>query len=102
MECTFTATWCLEESSDTTLARQFAVQLTGSVDERDLTAEQSQQEWLRLSQSGAHVVNQNEPYTQALVRKGAQQIAKKPTRKKIQEHQHCVRHGDANVCTVDV
>lgn len=91
-----------EESSDTTLARQFAVQLTGSVDERDLTAEQSQQEWLRLSQSGAHVVNQNEPYTQALVQKGAQQIAKKPTRKKIQEHQHCVRHGDANVCTVDV
>eukprot|EP00434_Breviolum_minutum_P041532 symbB.v1.2.036945.t1/scaffold5337.1/size28304/2 len=80
----------MEESSDTTLVRQFAVQLTGSVDERDLTAKQSQQEWLRLSQSGAHVVNQNEPYTQALVQKGAQQIAKKPTRKKIQEHQHCV------------
>ena len=78
----------------------FAVQVTGSVEERQLTEQNSKQEWLLLKQSGAPIANRNEPYTQELVQKQPGEIrsSHSSARKRTDPDMKCSQQGDIQVC----
>ena len=84
----------LDESDDGHLAGTFAVQLTGSVEERQETEHKSQEEWLQLMHSGAPLVNKNEKYTQELVLTSSHELNKRASSKIEKAQLKFEQHGN--------
>eukprot|EP00438_Fugacium_kawagutii_P024181 Skav230782 [mRNA] locus=scaffold1473:234833:236494:- [translate_table: standard] len=91
-----------DDADDARPAQAFAVQLTGSVEERQETEHKSQEEWLQLMHSGAPVVNQNEKYTQELVLRGPRELHKPSSSKSEKAQLKCKQHGNnVQTCSIE-